>query len=343
MKVSSAAGDLYPEMMRRFSRRRLLLCAAALVLPATARSQPAGRVYRVVYFTLYRPRTRNPYTDFLKLGLSELGYVEGRNLVFEYRHADGKVGKLPEIAREIVRSAPDVVVTGVNAFTRTMQQATRDIPIVMIVGTDVIAEGFVANLARPGGNITGLAWEAGVGIYTKRIEFLKEILPGLSRVALLWDQGQDAAAFRPVFETDAAAAGLSVVRLDMAKEEADLEPHFVRAVREGAQALATGGGTRLFRGHMRVVELAAKYRLPDTHYDSVFVEAGGLMSYAPSLQGLFRRSAFFVDRILKGANPAELPVEQPTQFDLVINLKTARNLGLRIPQSLLLRADRLVQ
>jgi putative ABC transport system substrate-binding protein len=269
--------------------------------------------------------------------------VEGGNLVFDYRHADGQAGQLPEVAREIVRDKPDVIVTSVNAFTRIARQATSIIPIVMVVGTDVIREGLVGTLARPGGNITGLAWEAGPGVYTKRIEFLKEILPGLSRVALLWDQGQDAAAFRGVFERDASEAGLSVIRLDMVKEEADLEPHFVKAVREGAQALATGGGNRLFRQHKRVVELAAKYRLPDTHYDSIFVDAGGLMSYAPSLQGLFKRSAIYVDRILKGAKPAELPIEQPTQFDLVINLQTAKTLGITIPQSLLLRADRLIE
>jgi putative ABC transport system substrate-binding protein len=329
--------------MTRLTRRRLLLSAGALLLPVAVRAQPAGRVYRVVYFMLYPPMARNRYTDILKLALRELGYVEGRNLVFDHRHADGHVGRLPEVAREIVRDNPDIIVTSVNVFTRVARQATRTIPIVMIVGTDVIKEGFVANLARPGGNVTGLAWEAGFGVYSKRIEFLKEILPGLSRVALLWDRDQDAAAFREAFESDAAAAGLSVVRLDMEKEQGDLEPLFVKAVREGAQALATGGGNRLFRQHKRVVELAAKYRLSDTHYDSVFVEAGGLMSYAPSLQGLFKRSATYVDRILKGANPADLPVEQPTQFDLVINLKTAQTLGLRIPQSLLLRADRLVQ
>ncbi|MEX2198668.1 MAG: ABC transporter substrate-binding protein [Burkholderiales bacterium] len=329
--------------MTRLSRRRLLLASGALFLPAATRAQPAGRVYRVVYFTLYRPQTRNRYTDILKVALRELGYVEGRNMVFDYRHADGQVERLPEVAREIARDNPDVIVTGVNAFTRIARQATSTIPIVMVVGTDVIREGLVANLSRPGGNVTGLAWEAGVGVYTKRIEFLKEILPGLSRVALLWDQGQDAAAFRQVFENDATAAGLQVIRLDMEKEEADLEPHFVKAVRERAQALATGGGTRLFRQHKRVVELAAKYQLPDTHYDSIFVEAGGLMSYAPSLQGLFRRSAVYVDRILKGANPADLPVEQPTQFDLVINVGTARTLGITIPQSLLLRADRLIE
>jgi putative ABC transport system substrate-binding protein len=328
--------------MTRLTRRRLLLSAGALLLPAVARAQPAGRVYRVVFFTLYRPEARNRYTDILKLALREIGYVEGRNLMFDYRHADGQVNRLPEVAREIVRDEPDVIVTSVNAFIRVAHQATRTIPIVMVVGTDVIKEGFVADLARPGGNITGLAWDAGLGVFSKRIEFLKEILPGISRVALLWDQGQDAAAFHEVFQNDATAAGLQVIRLDMEKEEADLEPHFVKALREGAQALATGGGHRLFRQHKRVVELAAKYRLPDTHYDSVFVEAGGLMSYAPSLPGLFKRSAVYVDRILKGAKPADLPVEQPTQFELVINLDAARRLGLTLPRSLLLRADRLV-
>ncbi|MDH4172576.1 MAG: ABC transporter substrate-binding protein [Betaproteobacteria bacterium] len=329
--------------MTRRDRRRLLLASAALLLPLAVRARPAERVHRVVYLTLYRPRERNRYTDHLLDALRELGYVEGRNLAFDYRHADGRVERLPELAHAIVRDKPDVIVTGVNAFTRLAQQATRTIPIVMVVGTDVIREGFVTSLARPGGNITGLAWEAGRGVYTKRIEFLREVLPDLRRVALLWDQGQDAAVFRQVFEEDATAAGLQVIRLEMEKEEADLEPHFSRAVREGAQALATGGGTRLFRQHKRVVELAAKYRLPDTHYDSIFVDAGGLMSYAPSLAGLFRRSATYVDKILRGADPGTLPVEQPTQFDLVINLRTARALGLSIPESLLLRANRVIE
>jgi len=326
------------------SRRRFLAASTAvLLLPAGTRAQASARTYRVVYFTLYPPRERNRYTDYLLDGLRQLGYVEGRNLVFGVRHADGQMARLPEVAREMARDKPDVIVTGVNVFTRMARQATQTIPIVMIVGSDVIREGFVESLAHPGGNVTGLAWEAGRGVYTKRIEFLKELLPGLQRVALLWDQGQDAAVFRQVFEEDAAAAGLHVIRLDMAKEEADLEPHFVRAVREGAQALATGGGTRLFRRHKEVVALARKYRLPDTHYDSIFVDAGGLMSYAPSLQGLFRRSAIYVDKILRGAKPGDLPVEQPTQFDLVINLATAKDLGLAVPQSLLLRADRLIQ
>jgi putative ABC transport system substrate-binding protein len=323
------------------SRRRLLLSAGALLLPATARAQPAERVRRVVYLTLYPPHMGAPYFSVFKRSLLDLGYVEGRDLAFEYRHAGGQIARLPEVARQVAREAPDVIVTGVNAITRVAQQATRTIPIVMVVGTDVVKEGFVASLSRPGGNITGVTWDAGLELYTKRVEYLKEAIPGLARVALIWDAGQDAAAFRQVFEKQAAVAGWHVVWLDMQGE--DLEPLFARAVREGAQALVTGGGNRLFRKRAQVAALAAKYRLPDLHYESAFVEAGGLMSYAPSLMGLFKRSAIYVDKILRGASPADLPVEQPSQFELVINLKTARALGLRIPNSLLLRADRLVE
>lgn len=328
-------------MTRSALRRRLLLASGALLLPAPlVRAQPAARVHRVVYLTLYAPQSRNRYTDHLVAGLRELGYLEGRNLAFEYRHADGQVERLPAVARAIVESRPDVVVTGVNAFTRVALQATRRIPIVMVVGTDVVKEGFVASLAQPGGNVTGLTWDAGLEVFSKRVEHLKELMPKLARVAVVWDAGQDAAAFRAVLDKQAVAAGWAVIWLEYRE---DLEPVFAQAVHQGAQALFTGGGTRLFRQRARVAGLAAKYRLPDSHYDSAFVEAGGLMSYAPSLQGLFRRSAVYVDRILKGAKPSELPVEQPTHFELVINLKTARALGLEVPRSLLLRADRLIE
>jgi putative ABC transport system substrate-binding protein len=324
----------------RLTRRRLLLSAGALLLPAAARAQPAGRVYRVVYMTIFPPQPHTRYIDFLKRALRESGYVEGRNLVFEFRHVDGKTERLPELARNIAQSGPDVIVTAVNAQTRAAQQATRTIPIVMIVGTNVVQEGFVASLAQPGGNITGLTWDAGLAVITKRFEFLKEAVPGLSRVAVLWDPGQDAAAFRDEMAKAAAMARLEVIWLEVQEE---LEPLYAKAVREGAQALASGGGARLFRWRRQVAGLAAQYRLPDAHYDSAFVDAGGFMSYAPSLQGLFRRSAAYVDKILRGANPADLPIQQPTQFELVINLKTARTLGIDIPRPLLLRADRLVQ
>lgn len=326
--------------MTQLTRRRLLLSVGVCLLPALARAQPAGRVYRVVYLTVFPPQPRTRYIDILKRGLRESGYIEGHNLVFEFRHVDGKTERLPELAREIAQSGPDVIVTGINAQTRAAQEATRTIPIVMIVGTNVVKEGFVASLARPGGNVTGLTWDAGLEVMTKRFEFLKEAVPGLSRVAVLWDPGQDAAAFRDEMAKAAAMAKLDVIWLEVQEE---LEPLYAKAVREGAQALASGGGARLFRWRRQVAELAAKYRLPDAHYDSAFVDAGGLMSYAPSLTGLFAGAAVFVDKILKGASPAMLPVEQPTKFDLVINLSAARKFGLDLPRSLLLRADRLVE
>lgn len=326
--------------LMRPSRRSLLFSACVLLVPALARAQPARRARRLVYLTLYPAQARNPYTDHLKLGLRDLGYVEGRDFTLEHRHADGQPSKLPQVAQQIVGEAPDIIVTGVNALTRIARQATSTIPIVMVVGTDVVKEGFVASLAQPGGNVTGLTWDAGLEVYSKRVEHLKELMPKLARVAIIWDAGQDAAAYRAVLDRDAVAAGWAVIWLEY---QEDLEPLFAQAAQQGAQALLTGGGTRLFRQRARATELAAKYRLADAHYDSAFVEAGGLMSYAPSLQGLFKRSSVYVDRILKGARPAELPVEQPTQFELVINLKTARALGLDVPRPLLLRADRLVQ
>lgn len=332
-------GTVPVSRLMRPARRSLLFSACLLLVPALARAQPARRAHRLVYLTLYPAQGRNLYTDHLKLGLRELGYVEGRDFTLEHRHADGQPAKLPQVAQQIARDAPEVIVTGVNAFTRAARQATSTIPIVMVVGTDVVKEGFVASLAQPGGNVTGLTWDAGLEVFSKRVEYLKELMPTLARVAVIWDAGQDAAAFRVVLDRHAVAAGWTVIWLEYQDE---LEPVFARAVQQGAQALFSGGGTRLFRQRARVAELAAKYRLADSHYDSAFVEAGGLMSYAPSLQGLFRRSAVYVDRILKGAKPGELPVEQPTQFEFVLNLTTARALGLEVPRSLLLRADRLI-
>jgi putative ABC transport system substrate-binding protein len=273
-------------------------------------------------------------------GLRESGYVEGRNLVFDVRHGDGKPERMPEVARELVAGKPDVIVTGVNLQTRAARDATRTIPIVMSVGTDVVAEGFVASLARPGGNITGVTWDVGLEVMPKRFEYLKEAVPKLSRVAVLWDQGQDAPDFKSSIAEGGRSVGLTLVWIDY---DEDHEQMFRAAARERVQALFTGGGARLFRHRKAIVELALKYRLPDTHYSGEFVEAGGLMSYAPNLPNLFRRAATYVDKILRGAKPADLPVERPTKLDLVINLKTAKALGLTVPQSLLLRADRVIE
>lgn len=322
-------------------RRQFLLAASALLAAPIVGAQPAGRVYRIGWLTLGKPSPASAYlTEALKEGLRELGYVEGRNYTFEVRSAEGRMERLDAAAAELVSSKVDVIVTNVNATTHAAQRATKTIPIVMTVGTDVVKEGFAASLARPGGNITGLTWDVGVDVMAKRFEFLKEAVPRLSRVAVLWDPGQDAPGFKRAIEEGGKAAGVKLIWPEVAD---DLEPAFAMAVREGAQALLTGGGNRMFMARKRVVELAARHKLPDAHYDSAFVDEGGLMSYAPNLPTLFRGAAKFVDRILKGAKAGDLPVEQPMRIDLVINLKTARTLGLTIPQSLLVRADRVIE
>lgn len=327
--------------MSQVLRRRFLLIAGALLAAPLAAAQSVGKIHRVACLGLNPQPASGPFLyGVLKDALREFGYVEGRNLLFEYRHADGKPERLQAVATKLARSNPDVIVTAVNAMTHAAKQATRTIPIVMIVGTDVVEEGLVASLARPGGNITGLTWDVGLGLMAKRFEFLKEAVPGLSRVAVLWDQGQDAPGFKRAIGQGAAAVGVNVIWIDFTEE---IDQMFGVAMRERAEALFTGGGARLLRNRKKIVELAARHRLPDTHYTGEFVEAGGLMSYAPNLPDLFRRGAKYVDKILRGANPADLPVEQPTKIDLIINLRTARALGIKISPSLLLRADRVIE
>jgi putative tryptophan/tyrosine transport system substrate-binding protein len=322
-------------------RRRFLLAAGALLAAPIVGAQPAGKVYRIGWLTQNKQSPASAYlNEALKEGLRELGYAEGRSYVIEYRSADGKMDRLDAAAAELVGSKVDVIVTNVNATTHAARRATKSIPIVMTVGTDVVAEGFAASLARPGGNITGLTWDVGVDVMAKRFEFLKEAVPKLARVAVLWDPGQDAPGFKRAIEEGGKAAGVKLIWLEVAD---DLEPAFAKAAREGAQALFTGGGNRMFAARKRVVELAARHKLPDAHYDSAFVDEGGMMSYAPNLPALFRGAAKYIDRILRGAKPGDLPVEQPMRIDLVINLKTAKTLGLNLPQSLLLRADRVIE
>ncbi|MEW6687801.1 MAG: ABC transporter substrate-binding protein [Pseudomonadota bacterium] len=316
------------------------LIGGALALPRLAFAQERGKVHRVVYLSPNPVQTVAPLMQALLEGLRELGYTQGRNLAFEIRHADGKLERLPEVARELVASKPDVIVTGINITTHAVRRLTRTIPIVMAVGTGVVEDGLVASLARPGGNVTGVTWDVGLEVMPKRFDFLKEAVPNLSRVAVLWDQGQDTREFKGAIEQGGAAAGLTLIWIDY---DDDHEQMFKAAAREKAQAVFTSGGGRFFRHRKVIVELAAKYRLPDSHYSAEFVEAGGLISYAPNLANLFKRTAVYVDKILRGANPAELPVERPIRLELLINLKTAKALGVTVPQSLLLRADRVIE
>lgn len=319
-------------------RREFLLAVSTLLAaPRIGRAQQAAKVYRLGYLS------GGPGTGLFKAhlaALAERGYVEGRNLEVLWRHGDSKVEQLPAAAEDIVRFGADVIVTSVNSTTHAALKATRTIPIVMVVGTDVVTEGFVTNLARPGGNVTGLTWDVGVEVFQKRFEFLKEVVPQISRVAALWDPGQDAARFRTEMEKGSVRIGAQLIVLEL---QSDLDALFARAAREGAQGLVTGGGAGMFYRRKEIAELAAKYRLVDIHYSSEFADAGGLMSYAPNLPSLFMRAAYFVDRILKGVKPADLPVEQPTKLEFVVNLKAAKSRGVALPQSILLRADRVIE
>lgn len=313
--------------------------SSALLAAPFARGQQPARIFRIGFLSTSGTGGAELRAVLLD-ALGELGYVDGRNLAIILRHGAGTLERLPAAARELVELAPDVIVTSVNATTRAAFKATRTIPIVMVIGTDVIGEGFVASLAKPGGNVTGLTYDVGhTGQIAKRFELLKEAAPGVSQVAVLWDPGQDAANRQSALAHAAADVGTRLLVLEF---QDDLGELIAGAVRRGAQALFTVGGGRIFRRRKELVALAEKYRLPDMHYTNQFVEAGGLMSYAPSLTGNFKRAAVYVDRILKGASPAELPVEQPARFELFINAKAARSRGLTLPQSLLLRADRVV-
>ena len=332
--------------------RRDALCAiVALGCAGGARctlAQARGGVYRIGVIATYAPQSPKPghLVAALMEGLRELGYVEGQNYQFDRRYYEGKPERLAVVARELADSRPDVIVTSVNVQTSAAKAATQAIPIVMIVGTDVVGAGFVESFARPGGNITGLTWDVGIEIMPKRFEFLKEMLPHLSRVAVLWDPGQDAPAFEQAIRQGADSIGVKLIWNDLREARdfgAGLEQAFAHSVGKRAEALFTGGGSRLFGHRKQVVALAAKYRLPDTHFSGEFVEAGGLMAYAPNLPAMFRRAAIYIDKILRGAKPADLPVERPVKIDLLVNLRTARALGLTVPPSLLLRTDRVIE
>jgi len=275
--------------------------------------------------------------------LRDLGYVEGRNITFEYRWAEGNRERLPELAAELVRSRVDVIVALGPASARAAKSATRTGPIIFVGSGDPIAEGLVFSLARPGGNVTGLAIIAGLDIVGKRLELLKEVVPGVTRMAMLWNptNPSHAAALK---EVPAIAQSLKVeLRAIAARSPDDFEGAFaaMRRGRVGGLLVLADGVFVLHAA--RLVNLSAESRLPTIYGNRTFTEAGGLMSYQGSFLILYRRAAALVDKILKGAKPADIPVEQPTQIELVINLKSAKALGLTLPPSLLLRADQVIQ
>jgi putative ABC transport system substrate-binding protein len=311
-----------------------------LTAPLAARAQQLGKIYRIGILEPI-PATQNATNlDALRKGLRDLGYIEGRNLIIEYRSADGRAERFPDLASELVRLKVDLIVTRGTPAAKAAKHATGTIPVVMATMGDPRA--IVASFAQPGGNITGVTTFS-TELTGKRIELLKELVPSLSRVALLHNMGNPAAP--PEWEetkTAARSLGLQAELLDVRGQD-DLGRAFELAVRQHVDTLLIGFDGLTQMHQQTIVDLVARNKLPAVYPAREFVEAGGLIAYAVNYPDLYLRFASFVDKIFKGAKPAELPVQQPTKFELVINLKTAKVLGLTIPQSVLLRADELIQ
>ena len=318
----------------------IMLAGAVLVAPLATNAQQPAKVYRIGWLDAHGPGP-SLELDAFRQRLRDLGYVEGENFVIEYRAAEGEEQRLPDLAAELVRLQVDVIVGGAAA-ARAAQQATRMIPIVTN-SYDAVALGFAASLARPGGNITGLSW-LGPELAGKRLEILKETVPQLARVAVLANPSLP--GHRRLMDHLAGASrvlGLHLQILELHSPD-ELDAAFGAMTSTGAEALIVMAEPQLIdplRG--RIVDLAAKRRLPAMYSWKMYVDAGGLMSYGPSLRDLYRHAATYVDKILKGAKPADLPMEQPMKFELVLNLKTAQALGLTMPPSLLLLADEVIQ
>ena len=323
------------------------LTGSLLTSPLAAEGQPAGKVPKIGLLSttpLEHPQARAGLDQF-RQALGELGYVEGQSIVIEHRSAEGRVERFPALAAELVRLKVDVIVVFSTPSARAARQATTTIPIVAAAMQDPVRDGLVANLARPGGNVTGLTF-LGLELVPKRLALLKEAVPGISRVAVLWHPGglAERTGQEMVKEAEAAARGLGL-QLQLVRAEApkDLDGAFAAMTRWRADALIPLPSPMLFAERKPIVDLAARHRLPAMYIAREFVDLGGLMAYGASQLDLIRRGATYVDKILKGAKPADLPVEQPTKFELVINLKTAKALGLTIPQSLLQRADQVIE
>jgi putative ABC transport system substrate-binding protein len=316
-----------------------LLCGTAL--PAVARQQ--GTPYRIGVLDVVPLASNEADLDVFRRALRELGYVEGRNLVIEYRSADGRAERFPDLARDLVRLDVDVIVTRGTSAALGARHVTETIPIVMASSGDPVFAGLVATLARPGGNVTGLHGMIRPDAAGKRLQLLRELMPGVSRVAVLRDSGDAySGLMMKEIQKVARTIGVQLHGVD-AWRPADFERAFEAAILDRVDALIAVEGILTLADLPRIVQFAAMSRLPAIYGLREFVEAGGLISYGPDRRDLFRRSAGYVDRILKGAKAADLPVEAPTKFELVVNLKTARALGLVIPPSLLRRVDEVIQ
>ena len=323
-------------------RMFLLLCAMVFTLCGRAGAQHTKEIPRIGFLSSLSPATVSDRIEAFRQALRELGYIEGKNIVIEWRYAEGKIDRLPELATELVRLKVNVIVTGGPAVNRFAKEATATIPIVLPFDNDPVGNGFVASLARPGGNITGLSTLA-PEISGKQIELLKEMIPKLSRVAVFGNSNQPGNP-QALKETELAAQAFRVELhyLDVRGPEA-IDTAFREAKSWRADAVIVLGNVVVTSHSKQFAELALKTRLPAIYWSPEFVDAGGLMAYSVSITDLFRRAATYVDKILKGAKPADLPVEQPKKFEFIINLKAAKQIGLTIPPNVLARADRVIK
>jgi putative ABC transport system substrate-binding protein len=320
-----------------------VLALSLLAAPLAAEAQQAAKVARIGWVALNLATTH--VHEAFRQGLRDLGYVEGRDFVIEFRDAKGTPERLPALAAELVALMVDVIVASGKPHALAAKQATRTIPIVFVVGFDPVVDGLVTSLARPGGNATGLS-SLGSELVTKRLELLTQAVPGVSRVAGLWQPGALGERMEKdmLKEAEVAARALGVrLQFVEARGPADFDRAFSDMTRARVDALTLLTSTTFLSERRRLVALAAKNRLPALYPAREYVDAGGLMAYGADFADLYRRAATYVDKILKGAKPADLPVEQPTKFELVINLKTAKSLGLTIPPSVLSRADQLIE
>jgi putative tryptophan/tyrosine transport system substrate-binding protein len=332
-------------MVKSDTKLTLIVTFAFVLLatPLATEAQQARRMARIGYLSAASPTgTTGDLRRAFSEGLRALGWIEGETIFIEERWAEGKVERLPELAAELVRLKMDVIVAaGAVPVIRAAKQATATIPIVMALGVDPVGQGFISSIRRPGGNITGVAWDPDPAIYGKYPEFLKDMVPKLSRVGAIRDPSEPY-VYRKAVEDAASRLGVTILHAEV-RSPGELEGAFVTMTGWGAQAVIVYGSS-MFRLHLpQIVTLAAKHRLPDVSVWREAVAMGGLMSYGVNIADLYRRAAVYVDRILKGANPADLPVEQPMKFELVLNLKTAKELGLTISPLLLFRADEVIE
>jgi ABC-type uncharacterized transport system substrate-binding protein len=328
-------------------RRRIIgfaLNAMLLALSVPADAQQPSKIPRIGYVRVVGvPSTPGPNVEAFRHGLKDLGYVEGKNIVIEFRYAEGKPDRIPSLVAELVQLKVDVLVSGDAPTIRIAKQATKTIPIVMVINQDPVASGLVDSLARPGGNITGIS-RLTRELSGKRLELLTEVVPGISRVGILWGSTSEGSkiSFKE-YQAAASALKIQLQSLEVQGPEPDLDSAFQSAAKGRASALITVGNTLLNRRRKQIANLAIKHRLPSMYESSQWIESGGLISYSSNDAESYRRAAWMVDKILKGTKAADIPVEQPTKFELVINLKTAKALNLTIPQSVLFRADKVIK